>query len=413
MKNTSGLKPTPSLPEAEPGAPVSKPVSKPPRIRLARSARLPHVCFVAPAAWPVLCASPDIKLVGGAEVQQSVLARALAARGYRVSMICLDFGQPDEAQVDGVTVYKTFKFTDGLPVVRFVYPRLTSVWNTLRRVNADIYYQRSSSMLTAVVARFCRSYGKRSIYAGASDVDFLPGKQQIEYRRDRWLYEYGLRRVDSVIAQNPGQVETCLQHYGRRPVHIPSCYAPPRGARADDMGTVLWVGTIRDYKQPELLIELARRLPQHRFVMVGGRGYSTPAGEKYYRSVEEAARQLPNLEFAGFVPLARVEDYFNQARLFVNTSRYEGFPNTFLQAWARGVPTVSFIDTGSRDGGQPVNSVVPDVSQAASEISRLMLDDDHWRVASSRCQSYFQANHSVDAVVSRYAQLFSQLGARQ
>ena len=52
-----------------------------------------------------------------------------------------------------------------------------------------------------------RRHGKRAIYSGASDVDFVPGKQDITFARDRWLFEYGLRHVDRIFAQNPTQQE--------------------------------------------------------------------------------------------------------------------------------------------------------------------------------------------------------------
>src|SRR3954462_1984753 len=147
----------------------------------------PAVCFVAPTTWPVLSASSDIKVVGGAEVQQSMIAPALAKRGYRVSMICYDYGQPDRTELKGVTIYNMHKPDEGIPVVRYLHPRLTSLWRALTRADADIYYQRTAAAYTGFVSMFCRKHGRKSIYSGASDVDFIPGKQEIKYARDRMI----------------------------------------------------------------------------------------------------------------------------------------------------------------------------------------------------------------------------------
>ena len=202
--------------------------------------RKPHVCFVAPYAWPVLSRDPNIQVVGGAEVQQCVLARLLADNGYRVSMISFDYGQPSPTLVDGVTVYKSFRERAGIPVFRFLHPRLTTMWRVLREVDADVYYQRSSAMWTGVIAEFCRRYGKRAIYAGASDRDFDIGQEQIVLARDRWLYRRGLARVDRVVAQNPYQVESCRRNHKRNAVLIPSCYELPKDAKPGNGDRVLW-----------------------------------------------------------------------------------------------------------------------------------------------------------------------------
>ena len=367
--------------------------------------RKPHVCFVAPYAWPVLSRDPNIQVVGGAEVQQCILARLFAANGYRVSMISFDYGQPSPALVDGVTVYKSFRERAGIPVFRFLHPRLTTMWRALREVDADVYYQRSSAMWTGVIAEFCRRYAKRAIYAGASDRDFDIGQEQIVLARDRWLYRRGLARVDRIVAQNPYQVESCRRNHKRNAVLIPSCYELPKDAKPGNGDRVLWVGTIHGYKRPEIFLELAERLPHRRFVMIGG---PSIGGERlkpgYYEAIRDRAARLPNLEFTGFLPLAEVEPWFDRARLLVLTSVYEGMPNVFLQAWARGVPTVATVDVGA-----PVNTVFAEAPQGAAKLEALLSNTALWNQASSDSLAYFERNHSSSEVLARYSRLLEEL----
>ena len=370
----------------------------------------PHICFVAPTTWPLFSGDREIPVVGGAEVQQSLLAPALAERGYKVSMITLDYGQPDRAVVKGVTVHKLYKPGEGIPVVRFIYPRLTTIWKVLKRVDADVYYQRTAAALTGFVAAFCNRHGKKAIYNGASDVDFLPGEQDIHFARDRWLFEYGLKHVDRIFVQNPRQQERAAQNYGRSSVEVPNCYSPPPGAKADPRGYVLWVATVRAQKQPELFLEIARRLPQYRFVLVGGNDMDQ--GVQYAASIRKVAESLPNCEYRGFLPFAEADRMFDGARVVVNTSSYEGFPNTFLQAWARGVPTVAFVDTRSRGpDGRPVYDIAKDIDDASMRVERLMRDDIAWRAASQRVASHFREHHSLEAVVALFEREIAQLTA--
>ena len=358
------------------------------------------ICFVAPHAWPVLARDAGIPLIGGAEVQQSILARLFAANGYRVSMVCCDYGQPDRAVVDGVTVHKAFRPDAGAAGLRFLHPRLTAVWRALRQANADIYYYRSAAMWVGIVALFCRAHGKRCIYAGASDKDFVPdGGGQIRYARDRWLYRRGLATVDRIVAQNEAQRASCQATLAREATLIPSCYELPKDSSRNNPDLVLWVGTVHEQKRPLMLLELARRLPHRRFVMIGG---ARAGEEEHFEQAKAVAATLANVQFLGFLPLAEVESWFDRARVLVNTSFYEGMPNTFLQAWARGVPSVATVDVGVS-----VHRIANTVDELAAAVEEAFEQPER----GERCRAYFERHYSTAEALARYARLFAEIAA--
>ncbi len=366
---------------------------------------LTRLCFVAPAAYPVLAGSRLFPVVGGAEVQQSCLAREFVRRGYAVSMICMDYGQPDPCAVDGITVHRMHAPAAGLPVVRFLHPRLTSLWAAMGRADADIYYQRTQGALTAFVAAFSRSRGRFSVYASASDVDFDPKAPFIRFGRDRALYRWGLRHVSGIAVQSERQRQTLARHYGRDATIVPSCY-DHTGTPSRPGGVILWVGTIKRIKSPELFIDLARRCPNYRFRLVGG---GAPDESKLFDCICRKAGTLPNVEMTGFVPLVEVEKHFDEGSLLVNTSETEGFPNTFLQAWSRGMPTVSFFDPGARWREHKVGEVVSSLDDMVSCVRSLMQDESRWRRAGSICHEYFSGHHSVGRAADAYEALFDRL----
>jgi glycosyltransferase involved in cell wall biosynthesis len=108
----------------------------------------------------------------------------------------------------------------------------------------------------------------------------------------------------------------------------------------------------------------------------------------------------------GFVPYAEVEKQFDAARILVNTSEFEGFPNTFLQAWVRHMPTVSFVDTGSRVANQSVVSVARDLDEMSKIVATLMTDDEVWNEAGSRSRICVNATHTPEIAVKAYERIF-------
>lgn len=367
----------------------------------------PHICFVAPAVWPVFSGDRSIATVGGAEVQQSLLAREMVRRGYPVSIICMNYGQADACIVEGITVHRMHAPEEGVPVFRFLHPRLTSLWSAMHRVDADIYYQRAAGALTGFVAAFSRRQRRLSVFAAASDADFDPNVPLVRFGRDRALYRWGLRHVSGIVAQTERQREALVRSYGRNATVIRSCYGHA-GKRSHPGTTIIWVATIKQMKRPDLFLELARRCPDYRFRLVGG---GLPEEGRLFNRICSEARALPNVEMTGFVPFVDVEKHFDEGSLLVNTSDVEGFPNTFLQAWSRGMPSASFFDPGARWQEKPVGEVVSSVDEMVACVRSLMSNEAHWQRKSSACRDYFAAHHSVDRAADAYEAIFARLGA--
>lgn len=363
-----------------------------------------RICFVAPACYPVLAGDRSIPTVGGAEVQQSFLAPELARRGHDVSMISMDYGQREGDVVRGVRLLKMHAPNAGLPVLRFLHPRLSSLWSAMSRADADVYYQRAGGALTGMVAQFAQWRARRVVFASASDFDFDPQLPLIPFGRDKALFRHGVRQAHRIVVQSERQLQMCREHYRRDAALIPSCY-DYLGASGQHDGPIIWVGTVKPLKRPELFLDLAEMLPQYRFRLVGG----AAAGAAHFEALQRRAQQLGNVEMTGFVPYADVEAIFDGASLLVNTSTGEGFPNTFLQAWSRGIPTISFFNAGIRMNAVAVGATAPDLGAMAQWIRMLKSDRMHWARCGVHAAAHFRLHHTVDSIADRYESLLREM----
>ncbi len=368
----------------------------------------PTICFVGLANLPVLAREYGGHGVGGAELQQTLLAKALAAQGYDVSMVVADYGQQDGAVWDGIKTYKACRPNDGLPVLRFIHPRWTSLWAAMKRARADIYYTSCAGALLGQVVLFARLHGAKVIFRVASNSDCDPDSLLIRYWRDKRLYQYGLRRADLVLTQTPEQQQTLLKNF-RRDSRVVASMTEATGRRPgfDERDiSVLWVGNFRALKRPELLLEAARKLPQLRFHIIGG---PMPGSESLYEQVRAAALRIPNVVFHGPVPYHDIGGFYERARVFVGTSEIEGFPNTYLQAWARGTPVVAFLDPDHLIARNGMGRTVTTVEQMCEKIIELNGDRRAWEIASQRTREYMDNRFSIAGMTAPYAEAFSHL----
>lgn len=366
------------------------------------------VCFVGLSNLSLLARSYAHLRAGGAELQQTLLARALARRGWRVSMIVADCGQSDRAVWDGITTYKAFRPDEGIPVIRFLHPRWTKLWAAMARADAQIYYASCAGGQLGQVVQFARARGRRTVFRIASDTDCDPRSLLVRYRRDKLLYRWGLRRADLVLAQTASQQKALAANYGRESQVIDSLLEMPGaapGLEARDIGA-LWVGNVRALKRPQLFLQAAARMPEMTFHMIGG---PLPGTERLFEEIRLRAQALPNVVFHGFVPQHEIGSYFERARVFVSTSEIEGFPNTYMQAWARGTPVVAFLDPERLISRNALGVAVNSVEELCAAVSGLARNAAQWQAVSARSRRFVDERSAGKDAVAEYAAALSGL----
>jgi GalNAc-alpha-(1->4)-GalNAc-alpha-(1->3)-diNAcBac-PP-undecaprenol alpha-1,4-N-acetyl-D-galactosaminyltransferase len=145
---------------------------------------------------------------------------------------------------------------------------------------------------------------------------------------------------------------------------------------------VLAVGRLSEEKQFDSLIEafkpLAKSDPDWNLVILG-EGIEREHLEMLRDQLELADRvQLPGR-------VGNLGDWYERAEIFVMSSRFEGFPNTLVEAMAHGLPAVSFdCLAGPRDIIREAENgllVQPDEgSLGLTNALRILMREDHQRM---------------------------------
>ena len=363
------------------------------------------VCFLGLENLPVLAPEYRAHRVGGEAVQQTLLARALARRGHQVSMVTADYGQADGARWDAIQVYKTYRPDAGVPVLRFIHPRWTGTWSALARADADIYYTSCAGMEAGLVALFCGRFRRRFVFRAASDTDCDRARVLVRFARDRWLYAYGLRRADTILVQSASQAAALRRSYGLASRVAGMLVEQPASIPPRDID-VLWIANIQGLKRPERFLELARLLPDATLHMAGG---CLPGAEALFEEIRRAASAAPNMRFHGGLPYRDAGELYGRARVFVNTSDIEGFPNSYLQAWIRGVPVVTLIDPDGVIGREGLGIAVASPGEIADAVRHLLGDPAAWQAASGRCRAFMAREYGEDRIIGTYLDTFEGL----
>jgi glycosyltransferase involved in cell wall biosynthesis len=286
--------------------------------------------------------------MGGAEYQTQLLAEQLASRADAdVSYLALRVPAAD--RIRPYTLLQTGR--DSWLRRRAAFFDAFALTRRLEEIRPHVIYQQMKQSYTAVCARYARRHGIPFYFHVASDADLdgswvalRLGSNTLFDCVEELLGNWGVRHATHVVVQSTRQ-QRLLRERHQRDASILVRNFQPLPERLAEKSTapsrVLWVGNFKDVKQPELFVELARSLVGDQrfwFDMIG-----RPAVSRRFEPMMRAISELPNLKYHGELSIDAVNELMVGAGFFVNTSRFEGFPNTFVQAWARGAIVLSLV----------------------------------------------------------------------
>jgi len=353
------------------------------------------ICFVSSTAYPLF--NPNYKSsFGGAEMQIYLISKELAKdNNFDVNIIVATNNGRGKEIYNKVKVYKAYNLKRNL--LNFIKASF-KLYFALKKIKPDIVIRRAGGGEVGVCALYCKLNKKKFIYSIAHDFDLngvfsqgLKGK----------IFEYGFRRADIFIAQTGNQVSVFKKrHYES----IDNLHLIKNSLKINKKSTykkdaILWVGRSIDFKRPEIFIALAKEFPHEKFVMIMQKS-NLKLWDKIYRQ----AKEVKNIELIERVEFNKIDEYFNKAKIFVNTSIDEGFPNTFLQAANAQTPILSLKVN-------PDNFITKyecgiscddDFDKLKQGLKKIIQGKEYYNNLANNCLVYLNKNHNIKENIKKW-----------
>jgi len=352
-------------------------------------------------------------LKGGAEIQADTIIRELLRHDQKHEIFYISdlIKKETGPRIENVNYiflksYGTkYSFLNAIPLVRI-----------LKSLDPDVVYQRWRTPYTGIAAWYAGHNGKNLIFEMASDKDSL--KSRIPVNRTflpNWISErlgrYGMRRANVIVCQSREQQDSLKRLYGLDSLLIPKGHPVPEGPfLKSTVPVVVWVANIKPLKQPEIFIDLARALEGLRaeFVLVG-----RPDFGPYQDHIEQMLRNSPNVSYRGELSHDETNKIIASASILINTSLYEGTPNTFIQAWMRETPVVSLnVDPDDIMTREQIGFRSGTFQRLVEDV-RFLIEHEQERAAQGRkAREYARGHHDIGLIGNTYLELFERMSRK-
>ena len=359
------------------------------------------VCFISPKSYP-LFNDLVMSVFGGAEVDAYLLATELAKdERFAVSVIVADYGQANREMREGVRIITGIDFRKNM------LSNARRLWSAMNASGANLFFLETASVGVPFASLYCRLKGKGWVYRMASSLE-SDGTYLRRHPIVGRMFIHALRRAGRVIAQNEADRENLLSLAGIESDVIPNGQRIPPAAQKQKRDCILWAGRSEHVKRPDLVLALARRFPDERFVMICQKA----TGDARYEELKKTAAGIQNLTFVERVAFKDMDERFGEAKVLVNTSDSEGFPNAFIQACKNGTAILS-LNANPDDFLHRYGCGIcceGDFERAVDSLRSILEDGSYMRLGANG-RKYAEERNNISIITGRYKEIFAAVVA--
>lgn len=320
-------------------------------------------------------------VVGGLTVQMMFWASAFIDANWKV----YSFTNHNSRKLTSLNLIKFPQFKFLSAVCEAIY----SIYIIIK-FKPELILFRGASRSLFIVSRLTSLLNIKIVFFGASDVNFIKGKEGISGREyNKKLFRMGLEKISKIVVQNKEQAISLYENYNKESITIPNIWQTSTVNCQND-GKIIWIGNFRALKRPEWFLRLADIFSQEQFIMAG---YPDTSNLDLFEKCENLAVSLKNLTFMGGISFTESEKLFDGAKILICTSEYEGFPNTFLQAWSRSIPVISTVNPNNLITEKGLGIMVKNEVELELGLKELINKEDCADKIKQNISSYFKHSH--------------------
>lgn len=360
-------------------------------------------------------------LGGGAANATLFIARALASLGHRAIVLTSGFADlPHREDHEGVVVHRVQTMRKALD--RSNQREMASFMMVAAR---EIHGIASAAAVDAVIAFFTIPSGPIAwwywrktrvpyvISLRGGDVPGFVPKLAVVHAVLTPLRRAILRNAKAVVA-NSASLARLSTRTDPIPVHVipngvdANVFRPVAVQGAESRFCILFVGRVHTQKNIDVLLRACARLRDLPLQLhVVGDGPELPR----LRALAGTLGIAQRVSWHGWGTKEQVAAAYRDADCFVNPSKYEGMPNTVLEAMASGLPVIASDVGGNnevvRDGDTGLLFAAGSVDGLERALTRLATDADLRRHLGERSRTVVLAEHSWDVVARAYSALLA------